>query len=371
MALAQLLWPSLALASILITTYHAVFNNTSTALWIVNYLLDAAFWAAMISVFVRHRHRAKVYPVSHHAANGTSDSLIPVCDVSLMTVAACIPIELFGLLAPNPLNVVAFMRCNRILHYVSVHKMVAQADASLIRNQWGHLLAKFAVNLGLSVHLIACAWFLVADCGSWQAVLPDSAGVSPPTLYLWSVYWSVLSITTTGYGDVHAVSAGEKWSSVGVMLYGTILLGYLLGTLASMLSNIDAPVEYFRQSLSIIATRLQSFPSLPAPLRDRCIASLVGRWNTYRQISPPEFLEGMPASMRRAIMHELHGSVFHGQPLYESLHPALLRELSSCLEHATLPPGVSVAARGAAVEHVYFLLSGSLSSSCGQRLIPG
>lgn len=39
--------------------------------------------------------------------------------------------------------------------------------------------------------------------------------------YLLAAYWTVTTMTSTGYGDIHAVAVGEKWLASTVMLGGT------------------------------------------------------------------------------------------------------------------------------------------------------
>lgn len=47
--------------------------------------------------------------------------------------------------------------------------------------------------------------------------------------YADSVYQTVATITTTGYGDFHAVTLRGRMLAVGVMVAGFVLFSYILG----------------------------------------------------------------------------------------------------------------------------------------------
>jgi len=73
-------------------------------------------------------------------------------------------------------------------------------------------------------HLMACFWYLsakIADFGpdTWvfRKQLLDA---EPLTLYVWSLYWSVQTVITLGYGDIPAVATMELYLSLVWMLSG-------------------------------------------------------------------------------------------------------------------------------------------------------
>jgi len=69
-------------------------------------------------------------------------------------------------------------------------------------------LVKIVFVLVFSVHFVACAWFFLSDYfdhprGSWV----EANGFidhSPKQKYVISVYWSVQTVTTVGFGDICA-----------------------------------------------------------------------------------------------------------------------------------------------------------------------
>ncbi len=71
-----------------------------------------------------------------------------------------------------------------------------------------------------------------------------------------------MSITTTvlptihRYGDIHPLREGEKWFAIFSMLWGVVMFGYILGGLASMLTNQDSQRARYVHRLEAIKDHL-------------------------------------------------------------------------------------------------------------------
>jgi Trk-type K+ transport system membrane component len=58
-------------------------------------------------------------------------------------------------------------------------------------------------------------------------------------LYMTSFYFTVTTIVTVGYGDITAISPGEKIVCVLLMIIGVIGFSFATGALSSMIANMD------------------------------------------------------------------------------------------------------------------------------------
>ncbi len=100
------------------------------------------------------------------------------------------------------------------------------------------------------VHLMACMWFLVAklndfDPDSWVVVhgILDSPA---PYQYLVSVYWALQTLTTVGYGDIHAISTSEKIAALLWMIIGVGFYSFTVGNLSSIINTIDVKAAHLQ-----------------------------------------------------------------------------------------------------------------------------
>lgn len=53
--------------------------------------------------------------------------------------------------------------------------------------------------------------------------------------YTYSIYWATVTLTTVGYGDLHAVNLGEKIFSIFYMLFNIGLFAYLVGNMTNLI----------------------------------------------------------------------------------------------------------------------------------------
>jgi voltage-gated potassium channel Kch len=101
------------------------------------------------------------------------------------------------------------------------------------------------------VHLAACFYYLLADRHfdeneTWiGAVLPDFRAKSIWIKYVYSIYWSMSTLTTVGYGDLHAQNSSEMIFSVFYMMFNLGLTSYLIGNMTNLIVHITRRTQEF------------------------------------------------------------------------------------------------------------------------------
>ena len=58
-------------------------------------------------------------------------------------------------------------------------------------------------------------------------------------IYRTSLYWTVTTVTTVGYGDITGVNPQEKIFATFIMIIGVISFSFVSGSMASLLTNYD------------------------------------------------------------------------------------------------------------------------------------
>ena len=59
--------------------------------------------------------------------------------------------------------------------------------------------------------------------------------LSIPDRYVTSFYWSIVTLTTTGYGDLHPVNAEEMTFDIFYLLFNLGLQAYLVGNMINLI----------------------------------------------------------------------------------------------------------------------------------------
>lgn len=85
------------------------------------------------------------------------------------------------------------------------------------------------------------------------AAIPNFHNESLAIRYVTSMYWSITTVTTVGYGDLHAVTLGEKIFTMFYMLFNLGLTAYLIGNMTNLVVHTTTRT---RKYVSILATEI-------------------------------------------------------------------------------------------------------------------
>ena len=94
--------------------------------------------------------------------------------------------------------------------------------------------------------------------------------VGPWPMYSISLYFSVMTITSVGYGDVLAMPFNETEQVICsiIMLGSGMMWGYLIGTFCGLAANLSPSVQQFREELSQLNDFMSKY-DIDAPTRLR------------------------------------------------------------------------------------------------------
>lgn len=115
-------------------------------------------------------------------------------------------------------------------------------------------LIKLQVTL-FAVHCAGCFNYMIADRypdpkRTWiGAVMPNFREASLWIRYVTAMYWSITTLTTTGYGDLHAENAREMLFDVFYMLFNLGLTAYLIGNMTNLVVHGTSRTRNFVCSL--------------------------------------------------------------------------------------------------------------------------
>ncbi|CAI9761053.1 unnamed protein product [Fraxinus pennsylvanica] len=102
-----------------------------------------------------------------------------------------------------------------------------------------------------AVHCAGCFYYLLAahyhdPKKTWiGAVMDDFLHQSIWDRYVTAIYWSITTLTTMGYGDLHAENMREMIFNIFYMLFNFGLIAYLKDTLDSLPKAIRSSISHF------------------------------------------------------------------------------------------------------------------------------
>ena len=106
----------------------------------------------------------------------------------------------------------------------------------------------------LCCHVGTCLWIIIAVIvndhdnnyeGTWMNRFYLEYGNNNTSLYYVSLYWTITTITTVGYGDISGTNNIERFFCSLMMVIGVVSFSFANGSLASIISNYDNQNAYY------------------------------------------------------------------------------------------------------------------------------
>jgi hypothetical protein len=225
-------------------------------------------------------------------------------------------------------------------------------------------LIRFGVLMVILIHVIACAWFWTAYSTGFVAqswvTIEGVSNAAPITQYIRSLYWSVTTMTTIGYGDITPHTNLEYGFVIVVMLIGATMYAYIIGNIASIVSNIDNLKNRHDGIKESILLYLR---------KNGTSSHLINKVNNYydyiwmskKGVNEKEVFESLPEQLTLELMRHLSKDLLDNVPLFKNSSKGLQEELLSRMKLISFPPEVILSYESTFSNGVYFISKGAVN----------
>merc|ERR1719361_956818 len=188
------------------------------------------------------------------------------------------------------------------------------------------LLLKFLkvfMMMMLVTHLSACVWYFVGYetlsedqdswITSWLSGVTDQEDIDQLTIferYTYSWYWAVVTLFTTGYGDITATEGNmwECWVATFTILIGTCFVAYFIGNVSQLVMEGDRTDSILRDKLDD-ATAFCDQKRFP-PQLTRAILTHIQYHVAHNYVfEEDELIDSLPPNIQKEIHQRLAQSV--------------------------------------------------------------
>ncbi|KAJ8411709.1 hypothetical protein AAFF_G00153470 [Aldrovandia affinis] len=240
---------------------------------------------------------------------------------------------------------------------------------------------------GLVAHWLACIWYSIGDnevidkvtntikTDSWLYQLATSigspyhynasgsgqweGGPSKDSLYITSLYFTMTSLTTIGFGNIAPTTDCEKIFSVAMMMVGSLLYATIFGNVTTIFQQMYANTNRYHEMLNNVRDFLKLY-QVPKGLSERVMDYIVSTWSMSKGIDTEKVLSICPKDMRADICVHLNRKVFNEHPAFRLASDGCLRSLAVEFQTIHCAPGDLIFHAGESVDTLCFVVSGSL-----------
>ncbi|KAM9434651.1 voltage-gated delayed rectifier potassium channel KCNH8 [Clarias gariepinus] len=295
----------------------------------------------------------------------------------VIDLVAALPFDLLYSFSVSVVSVVHLLKTVRLLRLLRLlQKMDRYSQHSAV------VLTLLMSMFALLAHWMACIWYIIGkkemdsnghttwDIG-WLHELgkrleipyttvngSTKRGPSLRSVYIASLYFTLSSLTSVGFGNVSANTDAEKIFSICTMLIGALMHALVFG-------NVTAIIQRMYSRWSSYHTRTNDLKDfirvhhLPQSLKQRMLEYFQTTWSVNSGIDSNELLKDFPDELRSDIAMHLNKEILE-LAVFSSLSRGCLRSLSLHIKTSFCAPGEYLLRQGDALQALYFICSGSM-----------
>ncbi|TQD90503.1 hypothetical protein C1H46_023941 [Malus baccata] len=270
----------------------------------------------------------------------------------IFDVISTIPSEVATRIFPKSVQSYGFFNMLRLWRLRRVSTLFSRLEKDRNYNYYWVRCAKFICVTLFAIHCAGCFYYLIAARyrdpeKTWIGVkiLEQSLWIR----YVTSVYWSITTLTTVGYGDLHPVNTREMIFDIFYMFFNLGLTSYLIGNMTNLVVHGTSRTRKFRDTIQAASSFAQR-NQLPVRLQDQMVAHLCLKFRTDSEgLQQQETLDSLPKAIRSNQVYLFHG-----------VSNDLLFQLVSEMKAEYFPPKEDVILQNEAPTDFYILVTGAV-----------
>ncbi|XP_012452055.1 potassium channel AKT1 [Gossypium raimondii] len=282
-------------------------------------------------------------------------------------IISTIPSELAQKFFPRRLHSYGLFNMLRLWRLRRVSALFSRLEKDKNYNYFWVRCAKLVCVTLFAVHCAGCFYYLIAAQyhdpeRTWiGASLGENFHEQSLSIrYVTSMYWSITTLTTVGYGDLHPVNTREMIFDIFYMLFNLGLTAYLIGNMTNLVVHGTSRTRRFRDTIQA-ATSFAQRNQLPPRLQDQMLAHLCLKFRTDSEgLQQQETLDALPKAIRSSISHYLFYSLMDKVYLFRGVSNDLLFQLVSEMKAEYFPPKEDIILQNEAPTDFYILVTGAV-----------
>ncbi|XP_072972217.1 potassium channel KAT3-like [Typha angustifolia] len=215
-----------------------------------------------------------------------------------------------------------------------------------------------------AVHCAGCFNYMIADRypdpkRTWiGAVMPNFREDGLWIRYITAIYWSITTLTTTGYGDLHAENTREMLFDILYMLFNLGLTAYLIGNMTNLVVHGTSRTKNFRDTIQA-ASEFAARNQLPRHIEEQMLSHICLRFKT-EGLKQQETLDSLPKAIRSSISYYLFFPIIQKAYLFHGVSSNFIFQLVTEMQAEYFPPKEDIILQNEAPSDLYILVSGAV-----------
>jgi CRP-like cAMP-binding protein len=250
----------------------------------------------------------------------------------------------------------------RFLQFVRLHRVpkiseILQYNAR-VSLLYFTLLRNFAVVMSCA-HCEACGMYYLArlqdfDDSTWLG--PKVQGMTTFQRYVTSLYWSIVTFCTVGYGDFSPSNSSEMLFGSFSMIINIVVAAWIIGSITLLIVKGDEKTGEYRDTLETLH-QYGAMHQFDPPFQDKLKQQLRLYFNN-REIADECVLKNFPSAVRRKILRRLYLQPLVKTQLMQGVRPQFVDAFLTSCTVEIFSPGEEIVERGSILSDLFLLVGG-------------
>ena len=178
--------------------------------------------------------------------------------------------------------------------------------------------------------------------------------------YLAALYWSIQTMTTVGYGDLIPKNDAERAYSIFSMVLGGGYYGFIVATMASLVSNLDANAKSYYEKMDNVTSYMKK-RKFPKFLFRKMRKYYKHFFEQKTALNESEILLDLSSQLRTEVALFLIHDIVYNIQLFTELNPEMLAKLLTVLKPLQVQTGDVLCTAGEIGREMYIVISGEMT----------
>ncbi|KAL4487721.1 hypothetical protein ABPG73_004981 [Tetrahymena malaccensis] len=267
-----------------------------------------------------------------------------------------------------------------LIKYFSFYEIIEKlAESFKFSSKYTYVvdLLTLFVEITLLCHLFACAWFMLGDyqqsnymLNNWVNV-NNLVGSSIVSQYVSSIYFSVVTISTIGYGDIVAKSDIEKVFICFMAIFTSVIFSYILTNIQSVYKGYHSKRKVYIRHLAELNNYLYSRDVNPhLQQMARKYLKYVHTQNHQKRVLPNQTLNVLSKFLKEEIIEEIFKRSIKNIPFLQQFSHQFLNALAHKMKEVNYGPEEIIMKTGSyQVPWLYYIVQGRVEIQLDQSSI--
>ncbi len=269
-------------------------------------------------------------------------------------IASTIPFDLLAY--AFDLSGVPVFSLIRLLRVVRMLKMVSLYQSMSLLPQ-GYKLGLIFSTVLIIIHWIACAWMFINPVESSDYY----------TLYNKSLYWTITTLTTIGYGDITPTSNVGRIFTMFIMIIGVGTYGVVIGNVSRLIIEADRFKEAKKEKVNELGLFMKHY-NIPISLQRQVFSFYHHLLNERMSDKDNTIINELPHALQDELQIYMKIKLIKNVHIFRESPMACLKLISQKLQQCYYSPNDYIIKKGEMGEKMFIIAHGDVEVSNGEKI---